>query len=70
LKNVVNLHNHGERKSITDVHTAEEKLEKLMEFLDADPCSFCETCEAMKCYGSLYPICEPVLDMLKEMLAH
>jgi hypothetical protein len=47
---------------------AKEKLLKLKEFIDSDPYSFCENCEAMKCYGSLYPICEPVLKKLKKIL--
>ena len=34
----------------------------------SDPQSLCDTCEAMKCYGALYPICEPTVEKLKMIL--
>ena len=70
MKTVVNIHNHNEHSPIIDVHTAEEKLEKLRSFLESDPCSLCENCEAMKCYGSLYPICEPMREKILELLSN
>jgi hypothetical protein len=47
---------------------SEGKLGLIRSTLSSDPQHFCEKCEATKCYGTLYPICEPVLKTLREML--
>jgi len=47
---------------------AQEKIQKIIELLNSDPSKLCYECEAMKYYGALYPICEPVLTLLKEIL--
>ncbi|UCH58079.1 MAG: hypothetical protein JSV18_04060 [Candidatus Bathyarchaeota archaeon] len=54
--------------AILDALEAKIKLESISSLLASDPITFCEECEAMKCYGSLYPICEPVLEKLKKII--
>lgn len=44
-----------------------QKLDAIKNML-SDPQSLCDTCEAMKCYGALYPICEPTVEKLKMIL--
>jgi len=34
----------------------------------SDSQSLCDTCEVMKCYGALYPICEPTVEKIKMIL--
>lgn len=44
------------------------KIEKIITLLElAKESEVCHTCSEMKCYGSLYPICEPVLQKLKDI---
>lgn len=43
------------------------RLEAVNDIL-SDPQSQCDTCEAMKCYGALYPICEPTVEKLKMII--
>ena len=47
---------------------SDRKLRAVESVLSSDPAIFCEGCEAMKCNGSLYPICEPVLEKLREIV--
>jgi hypothetical protein len=47
---------------------SDRKLRAVESVLSSDPAIFCEGCEAMKCYGSLCPICEPALEKLREIL--
>ena len=42
-------------------------IDKINELL-MDPIKLCINCEAMKCYGVLFPICEPVLTLLKKII--
>jgi len=42
----------------------QRNLENIRGLLTDGALAFCDECEAMKCYGSLYPICEPVLEKL------
>jgi len=39
-------------------------LDKVRHLLTRDIFEFCDECEEMKCYGSLYPICEFTLNRL------
>jgi len=47
---------------------SDRKLRAVESVLSSDPAIFCEGCEAMKCYGSLYPICEPALEKLRKIV--
>jgi hypothetical protein len=55
-------------RCIRQAMESEGKLGLIRSTLSSDPQHFCKKCEAKKCYGTLYPICEPVLKTLREML--
>jgi len=46
----------------------QDKIQKIIELLNSDPLKLCDDYEAMKCYGALYPICEPALSLLKKII--
>jgi len=50
---------------IIEAFEALAKLEQIKKLLNGDTLRFCDKCDAMKCYGALYPICEPVLKKLR-----
>lgn len=58
----------GNEHSKNDDVEGQDKIQKINELLNSDPSKLCGDCEAMKCYGALYPLCEPVLILLKEIL--
>jgi len=47
---------------------ARDQLESLVHLLSDDVCVFCDACEGVKCWGSIYPICEPILRKLTEII--
>jgi len=49
---------------IVEALRKQRNLENVRRLLTDGLHSFCDECEAIKCYGSLYPICEPVLEKL------
>ena len=42
------------------------RVDTLTSVLEDDVFAFCDGCDGSKCYGSLFPICEPIL---KKILA-
>lgn len=58
------LHEH----TILRALESERKLRAVESVLSSDLAIFCEGCEAMKCYDSIYPICEPALEKLREIV--
>jgi len=47
---------------------SKEQLETLINVLSSDVCVFCEACDAAKCWGTIYPICEPILKKFNEII--
>ena len=39
-------------------------VETLTSILDDDVFAFCDECDGSKCYGSFFPICEPILEKI------
>lgn len=46
---------------INDALSVKERLEALVSLLNEDVCTFCDDCDSVKCWGSIFPICEPML---------
>ena len=40
------------------------QVETLTSILDDDIFAFCDECDGSKCYGSFFPICEPILEKI------
>lgn len=47
---------------------SKEQLETLINVLSSDVCVFCDACDAVKCWGTIYPICEPILKKFTEII--
>lgn len=47
---------------------SENRLSEINSLLSNDQQSFCDDCEAMKCYGSLYPICELAMEKMRAII--
>jgi hypothetical protein len=45
-----------------------EQLETLVNMLTNDVCVFCDACDAVKCWGTIYPICQPVLKKFADIV--
>jgi hypothetical protein len=46
---------------IYDALKVKERIEVLTNMLNDDFCIFCDDCDTVKCWGSIFPICEPIL---------
>ena len=40
------------------------RVDTLTSILDDDVFAFCDGCDGSKCYGSFFPICEPILEKI------
>ncbi len=47
---------------------SKERLETLIGVLSGDVCVFCDACDAVKCWGTIYPICAPILRKFTETI--
>ncbi|UCD44112.1 MAG: hypothetical protein JSV27_08195 [Candidatus Bathyarchaeota archaeon] len=54
--------------AIEEAMQKQRALETMREMLEDDVYAFCDACDEMKCYGALYPICEPVMKKLLDTL--
>jgi hypothetical protein len=55
-------------QTILQALESERRLMAIRSILSSDTMKLCEDCQEMKCYGSLYPICEPVLKKLRGLI--
>jgi len=53
---------------IVDALRSKERLETLISALSSDVCVFCDACDGAKCWGTIYPICEPILKKFNEII--
>jgi len=54
--------------TINDALHSKKQLEALVSKLGNDVCTFCYDCDSVKCYGSIFPVCEPILKKLISIL--
>ena len=45
-----------------------ERFETLVYLLNDDVCTFCDDCDTVKCWGSIFPICEPILKKITTII--
>jgi hypothetical protein len=53
---------------IVDALRSKERLETLIDELSNDACVFCDACDGAKCWGTIYPICAPILKKFTEIV--
>ena len=49
---------------IDEAFRVKKRVEILTSILNDDIFTFCDECDGFKCYGSFFPICEPILEKI------